>query len=171
MKILGHGEVVVKLVPTISRPVCLGVRHPCGTRDQFFFLLDIFFRQLRVCYFVAPSLTRGRVCNLLLLLALASAVSLESESRGTQDHISLSQFLRLPQGVCPGPRIYIPLEQDGPVIPPGSGFPFVASYGSQTPLRWRHSMPPPHMGKTWVENSVTFMCSSCSHFNIVLLTR
>jgi hypothetical protein len=36
-----------------------------GTRDQFFFLLEIFFRQLRVCYFVAPSLTRGRVCNLL----------------------------------------------------------------------------------------------------------
>jgi hypothetical protein len=32
------------------------------------FLLEIFFRQLRVCYFVAPSLTRGRVCNLLLLL-------------------------------------------------------------------------------------------------------
>jgi hypothetical protein len=30
-----------------------------------FSLLEIFFRQLRVCYFVAPSLTRGRVCNLL----------------------------------------------------------------------------------------------------------
>jgi hypothetical protein len=37
-------------------------------RDQFFFLLEIFFRQLRVCYFVAPSLSRGRVCNSLLLL-------------------------------------------------------------------------------------------------------
>jgi hypothetical protein len=24
----------------------LGVRHPPGTRDQFFFLLEIFFRQL-----------------------------------------------------------------------------------------------------------------------------
>jgi hypothetical protein len=36
-----------------------------GTRDQFYFLLEIHFRQLRVCYFVAPSLTRGRVCNLL----------------------------------------------------------------------------------------------------------
>jgi hypothetical protein len=42
-----------------------GVRHPSGTRDQFFFLLEIFFRQLRVYYFVAPSQTRGRVCNLL----------------------------------------------------------------------------------------------------------
>jgi hypothetical protein len=37
---------------------------PSGTRDQFFVLLGISFRQLRVCYFVAPSLTRGRVCNL-----------------------------------------------------------------------------------------------------------
>jgi hypothetical protein len=62
--------VIVKVIlrPTVSRPVCPGVRRPSGTRDQFFFLLQIFFRQLRVCYFVAPSLTRGRVCNLLLLL-------------------------------------------------------------------------------------------------------
>jgi hypothetical protein len=30
-----------------------------------FFLLEIFFRQLQVCYFVSPSLTRGQVCNLL----------------------------------------------------------------------------------------------------------
>jgi hypothetical protein len=47
-------------------------------RDQFFFLLDIFFRQLQVCYFVAPCLRRGRVCNLLLLLVLATAVPLGS---------------------------------------------------------------------------------------------
>jgi hypothetical protein len=58
-------EVEVILRPTVSRPVCLSVRHPSGTRDQFFFLLEIYFRQLRVCYFVAPSLTTGRVCNVL----------------------------------------------------------------------------------------------------------
>jgi hypothetical protein len=58
-------EVEVNLRPTVSRPVCLGVRRPSGTCDQFFFRLEISFRQLRVCYFVAPSLTRGRVCNLL----------------------------------------------------------------------------------------------------------
>jgi hypothetical protein len=57
-------EVEVNLQPTVSRPVCLGVRRPFETRDQFFFLLEISFRQLRL-YFVAPSLTRGRVCNLL----------------------------------------------------------------------------------------------------------
>jgi hypothetical protein len=58
-------EVEVNLQPIVSRPVCLGVRRPSGTCDQFFFLLEISFRQLRVCYFVVPSLTRGRVCNLL----------------------------------------------------------------------------------------------------------
>jgi hypothetical protein len=57
-------EVEVTLRPTVSRPVCPGARRPSGTRDQFFFLLELSFRQLRV-YFVAPSLTRGRVCNLL----------------------------------------------------------------------------------------------------------
>jgi hypothetical protein len=57
-------DVAVNLRPTVSRPVCLYVRHSSGTRDQFFFLLEISFRQFRVCYFVALSLTRGRVCNL-----------------------------------------------------------------------------------------------------------
>jgi hypothetical protein len=86
-------------------------------------LLEIFFRQLRVCYFVAPSLTRGRVCNLLLLLVLASAVSLGFEFRGTQDHILLCQLLRLFQPEGPGSRIYIPQEQGGPDIP-GHWVPF-----------------------------------------------
>jgi hypothetical protein len=64
----GYGrevEVEVNLRPTVSRPVYLGVRRPSGTCDRFFFLNEISFRQLRVFYFVAPSLTRGRVCNLL----------------------------------------------------------------------------------------------------------
>jgi hypothetical protein len=42
-----------------------------GTNSAFaevkVFLIEIFFRLLQVCYFVAPSLTRGRVCNLLQL--------------------------------------------------------------------------------------------------------
>jgi hypothetical protein len=45
---------------------------------------------------VALSLTRGRVYRLLLLLALASAVILGSESRGTRDHISLSHIRDFP---------------------------------------------------------------------------
>jgi hypothetical protein len=112
-------EVEVNLRPTVSRPVCLGVRRPSGTSDQFFFLLEISFRQVSVCYFVEPSLTRGRVCNLLVqsLLGLARAVTLGSKSRRTHDHILLSH-LRLPQPGRPGSRIYIPQEHGGPVLPP-----------------------------------------------------
>jgi hypothetical protein len=58
-------EVKVNLRQTVSRPICLDVRRPSGTRDQFLLLLEISFRQLRVCYLVASFLTRGRVCNLL----------------------------------------------------------------------------------------------------------
>jgi hypothetical protein len=58
-------EVEVNLRPRVIRSVCFGVRRPSGTCDQFFFLLQIFYRQLRVYYFVAPSLTIGWVCNLL----------------------------------------------------------------------------------------------------------
>jgi hypothetical protein len=92
-----------------------------------FFLLEISFRQLRLCYFVAPSLTRGRVCNLLvqLHLGLAWAVTLGSKSRRTHDHILLSH-LRLPPPGAPGFRIYIPQEQGVPVIPPGHWVPFLS---------------------------------------------
>jgi hypothetical protein len=96
-----------------------GVRHPSGTRDQFFFLLEIFCGRLRVCYFVAPSLTRGRVCNLLLLLVLASAVPLESESLRTHYHILLSQFLRLPSTWRPRSPYLYPLGTGWPKYTPG----------------------------------------------------
>jgi hypothetical protein len=49
---------------------------PIWDQQLIFFLLDIFFRQLRVCYFVAPSLTRGRVCNLLSLFTSDSKSNL-----------------------------------------------------------------------------------------------
>jgi hypothetical protein len=58
--VVSTAEVEVNLRPT----VCPGVRRLSGTRDQFFFLLEISFGQLRLCYFVAPSLTRGRVIYL-----------------------------------------------------------------------------------------------------------
>jgi hypothetical protein len=66
------------------------------TSDQFFFLLEILFKQLRDCYFVAPSLTRGRVCNLMLLLVgLASAVSIGSALSDKRSGLFFCQYLSI----------------------------------------------------------------------------
>jgi hypothetical protein len=53
-------------------------------------------------------------------LQFAVLITQWSESLRTCHHILLSH-LRLPQPGGPGSRIYIPQEQGGPVIPPGTG--------------------------------------------------
>jgi hypothetical protein len=65
---------------------------------------------------IASSLTRGWFCHLQMLLALASAFILESESRGTREGILLSQ---------------------------NRDFPFCRLL-RLAGLRWKYSTPPPH---------------------------
>jgi hypothetical protein len=99
-------------VTTEGRSVCLGIKNPSGAYDQIL----ITVRQLRVCWRGALSLTRGRICRLQLLLALASAVIFRSESHGTRDHILLSQI---------------------------RDFPF-RRLQRLAGIQWRNSTPPPH---------------------------
>jgi hypothetical protein len=73
-------------------------------------------RQLRVCWCGALSLTSGRVCRLQLLLTIARAVILGSESRGTRENILLYQIRDFP------------LRH---LLRPAAS-------------RWRYSTPPPH---------------------------
>jgi hypothetical protein len=51
--------------PTISRPVCLGVKHPSGAYDQ----IVITVRQLRVCWCRALSLSDERMSLSFTIIA------------------------------------------------------------------------------------------------------
>jgi hypothetical protein len=73
---------------------------------------------------------------------ICSAITHWLESHRTHNHILLSH-MRLLQPGMPVPRIYIPQEQGGPVIPPGTGFPFRRLL-RLAGLRWRCSILPPH---------------------------
>jgi hypothetical protein len=98
---------------SVSQSVSMSwCRAPSGAHDQIF----ITVWQLRSCSWGVPSLTRGRVCVLYMLLALASAVFLGSESLGTRGNILLSQIWDFP--FCR------PLRLAG--------------------SRWRYWTPPPH---------------------------
>jgi hypothetical protein len=55
-------KVKVTLRSTVSQSVCLGAQPNLGLLARVCVLLEISFRQLQVCNFVAPSLTRVRVC-------------------------------------------------------------------------------------------------------------
>jgi hypothetical protein len=121
--------------------------------NQFVFALNPlrlttsnFIFQLNTCgysHYVTPSLTRGWVCCLQLLLAITTAVILRVRvPRNSLSYFTVSHS-RVPQPGGPGPRIYIPQEQGGPGIPPGNGFPFRRLLRLAGP-RWRYSNTRPH---------------------------
>jgi hypothetical protein len=63
----------------------------------------------------------------------------------------------LPKPEGRGPRIYIPQEQGGPVIPPETGFPFRRLLRLPG-LRWLYSTPPPH-------GTLNYSCFNCPSYN------
>jgi hypothetical protein len=103
--------------------------------------------------------------------AICSAITQWSESRRTRNH-SLLSHLRLFQSAGPSSRIYIPLEQGGPVIGPGTGF-NTRRYDSQPKLwslkkdvsdlqkttekggRWRSGLYPSSFINDVEDNSLT----------------
>jgi hypothetical protein len=105
-------QVKVILRPTVSRPVCLGVRHPSGTRDQFVLLLPLIILDNYGFVDVGRPLWRE----------VGSVVAfLRCESHGTHEHALLSLFLRLPQHEGRDSCSYFPQEQGSTVIFPCIG--------------------------------------------------
>jgi hypothetical protein len=74
---------------------------------------------------------RGLVSRLQLLLGLASAVTLWSESLGTRDHILLSQIRDSPNLEGQVPVFISPRKRVVQLYPQALGSLFVASYDSQ----------------------------------------
>jgi hypothetical protein len=117
IKIKVKVKVKVMLQQTVSRPVCLHIKHPPGAQDQ----ICITVIQLQVCWCGAPYMMRGWVCHLQLLLALTSTVILGSQSCKVHDHILL---IRDSSNVK-GPRKWV-----AQLYPQALGSFFVTSYNS-----------------------------------------
>jgi hypothetical protein len=113
------------LRPSVSRPVFHGVKPPSGTQDQIF----VTVRQLRVCWCKALSLTRGRVCRLQLLLALANAVIHASKSHWT--HILLFQIRDSPNLEGQVPVFISRKNRVAQLFSQALGSLFIACYDSQ----------------------------------------
>jgi hypothetical protein len=100
------------------------------------------------------------VCRSQLLLVLASAVSLRSDSRGTHDHILHSQIRESPKLEGQVPVFISPRNTVARLYPQTLGSLFVASYDSQRyggGIRNRL-----HTGCDWTAQKTPFHCC-CIH--------
>jgi hypothetical protein len=109
----------IVLWPTVSRPVCLGVRHPFRTRDQFSLLLSlIIFIESYGFSDVGRPLWR-EVGSVFFSFCWASPAQPLS---GLSPTGLIFLFLRLSKAGEPDSCIYFPLEQGSTVLPPDIGF-------------------------------------------------
>jgi hypothetical protein len=96
---------------TDAQSVCLGIEHPCGTCDQMLLLVGMLLPE--ICSLVSVWRPLWREDG----AAICSGTS----------HAELVTMLYCliwdsPKPGGPGPRIYIPQKEGGPVIPPGTLF-------------------------------------------------
>jgi hypothetical protein len=112
----GHPSQSQNHITTDGQSVIMSrYRANSGTCDQILLSVRRLFSE--ICCLVSVGLPLWREDE----SAVYSAITQCPESRRTRNRTLLSR-LRLPQLGGPGSRIYIPQEQGGPVIPPGSGF-------------------------------------------------
>jgi hypothetical protein len=100
---------------SVSQSVCLGIEHPCGICDQILLPVGMLLSELCALVSVGRPLWRKDGSEVCIV------ITQWSQSFITRNHTSLSH-LRLSQPGGPGSRNYIPQEQDGPVILPGTEF-------------------------------------------------
>jgi hypothetical protein len=99
---------------SVGQSVLVSGTH-LGPANNFCFCLKFSLDSCGFVFFVAPSLTRGRVCNLLLLLVLARAVP-----RNSRPYFIVPILETPPTWRTRSPYLY----------PPGTGWP------SYTPGHW-----------------------------------
>jgi hypothetical protein len=81
--------------------------------------------------------------------------------RDSWPHFTVSDS-RLPQRGGPRSRIYIPQEQGGPVISPGTGF-LSLRLLRLAGLRWRYSTSPPHGSSNFIRFCTIYVVSKLNH--------